>query len=231
MKTHSLKKYLLLLSLAITLSCAYFLLAGSVSKEITVSDKAAIEKLMVKNECSEIPDFEAEIACIKSIQRSIKELVPHTKCALPGTPIEPEQFIIRQHGCCYDRARFAEKALNYYGFETRHVAMYEQGRYGIFSLLAPGTNSHATSEVKTRKGWMGVDSNHPFLLITTNGTPQTYKSYKDYKDQLAYRMIPAEFYNRQLIVVYGLYSRHGKFHGINLPGPEFNLNELVFNLK
>jgi len=230
-KLRSFQKHLLLLLLVTTLSCAYFFLAGSVSKEITASDKVAIEKLMVGIECSNIRNFEAEIGCIKSIQRSIKKLVPHTRCAPPGNTIEPDQFIIRRHGCCYDRARFAEKALNYYGFETRHAALYERGRYGVFSLFIPGTNSHATSEVKTKNGWMGVDSNHPFLLITSNGKPQTYKSYKTYTDQLTDKLIPAEFYKKQLFVIYGLYSRHGRFHGLNLPSPEFNINELIYNFE
>lgn len=231
MKSCSLKNYLFLLLFVIALGCAYLLLAGSVSKEITASDKAAIEKLMVNRECSNIPDFESEIACIKSIQWSIKKLIPDTRCATPGNAIEPGPFLTRKYGCCYDRARFAEKALSHYGFETRHVALYERGPYGVFSLFVPGMDSHATSEVRTKKGWMGMDSNYPFLLITTDGKPQTYHSYKNYKNQLTEKMVPEEFYGKQLFVIYGLYSRHGKFHGPNLPGPEFNINELAFNFE
>ena len=97
-------------------------------------------------------------------------------------------------------------------------------------MLIGGIKSHATSEVKTSRGWLGVDSNHPFLLITQDNIPVKYSAYKAHFSELAYRMVPEEFYKDDLFVIYGLYSRHGKFHGPDLPSPEFNLNELWFNL-
>jgi hypothetical protein len=42
---------------------------------------------------------------------------------------------------------------------------------------------------------------------------------------------PKHFYDKKLLVIYGLYSRHGMFHGMNLPGPEFNQSELKYNIE
>jgi hypothetical protein len=183
----------------------------------------------VEKECAEKGKFDAEVHCIKSIQMVIRRLVPDSKCAIGN--IEPYDFISRGFGCCYDRARFMEKALNYYGFQTRHVALYDIGAYGIFSVFVPGISSHATTEVKTQKGWLGVDSNHPFLLMTRDGIALTYKTFRLWKNDIIDPVIPEKFYEKRLAVIYGLYSRHGKFHGPNLPGPEFNLKELKYNFS
>ena len=42
-------------------------------------------------------------------------------------------------------------------------------------------------------------------------------------------MEPYAFYDQDVDVIYGLYSRHGGFHGKQLPGPEYVLSELLWN--
>lgn len=209
---------------------AYVAFAGSVDKHITDPDRQAIMRLDADKRCSKHLEFGEEIACIQHVQNTIRELVPNFSCPENGSIIEPNEFIRRGVGCCYDRARFAEKALSYFGFETRHVAIYD-GSYGPLSLLIPGIDSHATTEVKTSRGWMGVDSNYPFLLITKNGEVLTYESYKLRRADLAYSIEPSGFYNKNFIVIYGLLSRHGKFHGKHLPAPEFTSQELFYNFQ
>jgi hypothetical protein len=205
----------------------YLYLAGSVDNELESTDIAAIKMLRVESTCLKKADFQSEILCIKSIQLAIQSLVPNRGCAAKGVRIEPLDFVQRGYGCCYDRARFMEKSLRFYGFKTRHVAIFDTSRFGLWSLLVPGIPSHATSEVFTTRGWMGVDSNEMFILMSKGQDPLTYK---DYKDEQLYTLAPVSFYsNDKLFVIYGLYSRHGMFHGLNLPAPEFNLAELVYN--
>jgi hypothetical protein len=216
------------LSVAFTI---YLMIAGQVSKELTKPDIDAIKSLKVENSCSSQSSFNDEITCILAIQSAITSAVTDRKCAAWRTSIEPESFLQRGYGCCYDRARFVEKALNYYGFETRHVALYDRDQYGYLGLLVPLISSHATSEVKTQKGWMGVDSNEPFILLSKDGGVSTYKNYKKNFVNSAYSMTPKNFYEHNLIVIYGLYSRHGMFHGLNLPSLEFNLKELIHNFS
>lgn len=214
--------------LAISLVYVYF--AGSVDKSITSDDIAAIHQLEINQTCNKRSSFQDEVACIKSVQNAIRTLVPNIQCAQRGEKIEPRHFILRGHGCCYDRARFTEKALTYYGYETRHVALYDLESHGLFGSFVPGIDSHATTEVKTSTGWMGVDSNEPFVLIVNDKQAFTYKNLKTNLQYSTHGIEPKAFYNRNLIVVYGLYSRHGMFHGVNLPVPEFNLKELLYNL-
>jgi hypothetical protein len=214
-----------------SLIALYIFLAGQVSKVITKEDQLSIERLGLGNQCEEKPDFDAEVLCVRAIQAAIKVLVPDTTCPPLGSIIEPSEFLRRKQGCCYDRARFTEKALIYYGFQTRHVALYDSEKYGGWSLLFPGVRSHATSEVNTVKGWMGVDSNFPFILITQGKLPLTYRNYQLHDDELVDKLMPLDFYRKKLLVVYGLYSRHGRFHGPDLPAPEFEVNELIFNFN
>lgn len=207
----------------------YLFFAGHVSKSITAADVDAIEKLSVQTSCAQVSSFPDEIACVKAIQLSIRALIPNNRCAGRGTTIEPLDFITRSFGCCYDRARFTEKALIYYGFETRHVAIYDVSKHGLLGFFIPGISSHATSEVLTTKGWMGVDSNEPFILLTKNKEVLTFRNFKKHADDLDDIVAPQSFYANDLMIIYGLFSRHGMFHGLNLPAPEFNFRELRHN--
>jgi hypothetical protein len=207
----------------------YMFFAGHVSKQLTKEDLYAVEKLSIGPRCLNTASFEDEIDCIKEVQSAIKELVPNMKCADKGTTIEPLEFLSRGYGCCFDRARFIEKALAYYGFTTRRAAMYDLTQYGWFGLLVPGIPSHAATEVLTKKGWMGVDSNELFILLTDQGEVLTYKSFKPFINNLTSNIANRSFYEKNIFVIYGLFSRHGMFHGPNLPIPEFNFRELLHN--
>lgn len=227
---HSKKITLIALTLVGTI---YLLFAGSVDNTLTDSDRNAISKLGSLPQCQYIRSFKDEVACASAVQQSIRTLLPENRCPTvdASLSVEPASFITRGYGCCYSRARFTEKALNYYGFKTRRVAIHADGPFGIPGTLMPSTASHATTEVLTRRGWMGVDSNEPFILLTRSGQPVTFKNYKEHLSELEHPPQPADFYQHDLSVVYGLYSRHGMFHGRPLPSPEFNLGELIFNFN
>lgn len=220
------------IALAIT-SGTYLMVAGSVDNRLTESDLEAIAKLGPLPQCRNIDGFEAQVSCARAVQQAIRTLLPTNRCPTIdfSLRVEPEYFIARGYGCCYSRARFTEKALNHYGLKTRHVAIHAKGPFGMPGTFIPDTASHATTEVLTERGWMGVDSNEPFILLTRSGQPVTFKNYKNHADELQQAPQPADFYQHDLSVVYGLYSRHGMFHGLPLPAPEFNLPELMYNLK
>ncbi len=219
--------------ISVVVVSTYLLIAGSVDNTLTESDLKAIAKLGPLPQCQHIDTFEADVNCAKAVQQAIRTLLPVNRCPKIdfSLRVEPEYFIARGYGCCYSRARFTEKALNHYGLKTRHVAIHAKGPFGIPGTFVPDTASHATTEVLTQRGWMGVDSNEPFILLTRSGQPVTFKNYKEHLDELQQAPQPADFYQYDLSVVYGLYSRHGMFHGLPLPSPEFNIFELTYNIR
>lgn len=226
------RKKIILLAFTLT-SSTYLLFAGQVDNTVTDTDIKSIAKLGPLPQCMKIDSFEAEVECISSVQQAIRRLLPVNRCPKVdfNLTVEPENFIARGYGCCYSRARFTEKALRYYGFKTRHLSIHADGPFGIPGTFLLETASHATTEVLTTRGWMGVDSNERFLLLTRSGQPLTFKNFRYYKDDLRDTPQPADFYQHDLTIVYGLYSRHGMFHGRPLPSPEFNTDELIYNFQ
>ncbi|WP_453972775.1 transglutaminase domain-containing protein [Amorphus sp. MBR-141] len=208
---------------------AYAAFALSVDNRLTEDDIEAIKTLGIERDCEEIGGkFDKEIACLKSVQHAVQS-IGSTECASKSDLIEPAEFLERNHGCCFDRARFIEKAARYFGFQTRHVFLIAPSHgFSITNALPLGQNSHATSEVLTSRGWLGVDSNEPFILLNADANPMTYREAVSSEQGLRI-MEPKEFFSQGLDIVYGLYSRHGFFHGKNLPGPEFVLSELMHN--
>ena len=172
--------------------------------------------------------YEKEVECLLAIQASVQS-IGEERCAVASDIIEPSEFLRRNYGCCFDRARFIEKASRYFGFETRHVFLIQPYEgLSISNFLPLGQGSHATSEILTSKGWLGVDSNKPFILLTESGAPTTYRNAINNINAFPL-MAPRSFYTEELDVIYGLYSRHGNFHGKNFPGPEYVLSELLWN--
>lgn len=210
----------------------YFSIASPVSKDLTPIDIKVIEDIKADFDCANVSRFADQITCVKSVQLGLKKLIPDMKCANRGTTIEPEAFLARKYGCCYDRARLLEKIFLYYDLDSRHVALYDKSKYGLLAMVVPGVSSHATLEVKTERGWMGVDSNELFVLLTKSGDPVIYADLFDKQDSIKDNLVPKNFYSRELLAIYGLYSRHGMFHGLNLPSPEINYQDFFsFNFS
>jgi hypothetical protein len=198
-----------------------------VNNELTADDITAINSLEVGNLCTNISTYESEITCVSSIQSKIQSM-GSKNCALKGSEIEPLSFIKRKHGCCFDRARFIEKALRYYGFKTRHIFLIQPyNGISFLNFLPLGQMSHATSEVKLSSGWTVIDSNEPILLSINKKSYSYSQALKI--EEIKRKLSPKWFYKKDIDVIYGVYSRHGFFHGLNFPGPEFNLKELLYN--
>lgn len=226
------------IGLIVTLIFTFMLYVNNaliVDNSLTIKDKSAIKALDVSDICSQRIglEFYEEIECLASIQKAVQG-IGKNNCAQKIDIIEPYEFLKRGYGCCFDRARFIEKAARYFGYETRRVFMI-QPKYGasFTNTLPLGQASHAASEVLTIKGWIGIDSNEPFLLLDKHGNPKTYRLALDSIDEFP-MMVPRTFFVEKSVVkdfdiIYGLYSRHGNFHGKNLPGPEFVISELLWN--
>jgi hypothetical protein len=213
----------------LALVALYVVAAGSVSKGLSREDLQAIGMLRADAFCRDRSGFSAELRCIRHVQAAVLAIGRSGSCAPKGSRIEPMDFIRRGYGCCFDRARFIEKALGHYGYATRRVALYSR-RYGLAGLLSQWIGSHAGTEVRTARGWLAVDSVQPFVLMTREGRPLRYA---DYGNPSAGRPTqgPAprhDFrFDRPYFVIYGLYSRHGRFHGPDLPAPEIHYPDFI----
>ena len=210
------------------LCIAYIAFGLQVDNRLTFSDIDAIHSLGVAKNCASIANYAQEVACIAAIQQNV-QAIGGRQCAGWGDVIEPHAFLRRGYGCCFDRARFIEKAARYYGFETRHLFLVEN-HYWLYvaNLLQLGQMSHATSEVLTSRGWLGVDANRPWLLISEENSPLSYEQALGI-NMSPKHVLPRSFDPEKVDIIYGLYSRHGFFFSPKLPGPEFVFTELLFN--
>lgn len=207
----------------IILLVIYIFVSGNVDKKLDSDSIKIVRSMNLDNYCKK-NTLRGIYACASAAQHYIADKIPDHRCAARGQSIEPSAFFSRGYGCCYDRARLLGRVFKYYGINTRRVAIYHDHGWGILALAMPGIDSHATIEVKTPEGWMGVDSNETFILRRRDGRPVRYVDLQNpfVKDKLEQQPRPGWFYDAKYVVVYGLYSRHGMFHGRNLPGPEIN---------
>ena len=206
------------------LTCLFVLLwLNSVEDEPTPEDIDTISSVFGDVTCAGVTEFQEQVTCIRGLQTILRMQIPDMRCADRNINIEPPEFVARGYGCCFDRARILEKALKHMGYEVRRLALFDSSNHQSLTLAIPGVPSHATLEVLTSKGWMGVDSNELFVLIDKeNMSPLTYQDIPSTRDRLLYEPVPKAFFGDDLIGVYGLYSRHGLSHYPMIPGPEIN---------
>ena len=211
----------------------YLFASINVSKKITKNDVETIKKLKVKKFCSNINSFKEEINCISKVQESIIKIVTKKNCRKGFINSEPFDFVRDNYGCCFDRARFIEKTLTYYGFKNRRVFIISSEKLGIFAFLVPSNtivpiSNHAVTEVKTSKGWLGVDSYTKFIAIDENLNPYTFRNLQKSKIKFPNMTV---FKNKTYNVI-GLYSRKGNYHKPYIPLlPELNFKDFLFNFK
>ena len=207
----------------------YFLISIGVSKSISEDDKYITKLLDVDKECLKINSYDQEIKCIKTIQESQLNIITGKDCRGKYINLGSKEVIKLNTACCFDRSRITEQTLQIYGFKVRHVHLNETSKWGYFNLLIPNTSSHAVSEVLTSKGWLGVDSNEPFVLLDENNYPNTYE--KAIANGLINYHSKHNFYKNTMTYVIGLYSRNGTFFEPFLPYvPEINFNDFIGNL-
>lgn len=222
------------LAVAFLMAALYFL--SDVSQELSSLDIEAIRSLSVDSKCRNLASFDSKVSCIELIQSRLLAISEDKKCYEPSDVArpnhEPFAFLERGYGCCFDRSRFIEKALQYYGMRVRHVSVFDELETPVFlSLLKPGIKSHAFSEVHTDRGWVVVDSFDLFIGMDRSGNiydaKQMPSAHKDETIQWAYD-VPKNF-KRDYTAVYGLYSRHGKFYPPYVPVPDVDWKQVFIS--
>ena len=188
---------------------------------------------------AEAASFADEISIISAVQDAVLAHAPENVGLSMDAPREPEYLYRARKGLRYDRSRVIEKTLTHMGFETRHVAIYSTAKTGsaMESLLTPGNPSHAVSEVRTRKGWLVIDSNGRWLALTEGGTPMSTRELlaaaTGRGDERAWtqrnRSPMNPIFSEPYTYVIGLYSRHGRFYPPYTPMPDVNIGQLLQN--
>lgn len=207
----------------VTLVLAMFLglaVYTNVPTEVTAEDIGVFREIGLHQPITPLT-FEQQIALIRKVQSEVFKRAPLGD-GIPGYEArEPADLMRRvRHGLCYDRSRTFDKAFKYLGLESRHVYLLYKGDKSFLSaLFHRGQSSHAVTEVKTRKGWMFVDSNTEWVALTRQGEPvnadEVWRRYGDFAQA-------PEYLNSPWWAIRGMYSRKGHLYAPYVPFPEFN---------
>lgn len=222
----------------ILLAIVAVVLVHDVSKKITPEDVIALQTIYPKAPIdSDTLDFEEQIMLIKEFQAAIHQKIGRVIPIDYDSPREPTDLLQHETGLCYDFSRTIEKFLLFNNFKVRHVAIYQtDSTLGkLKSFIKPGALSHSLTEVKTKKGWLIVDSNYEWLSLDSVGHPISFKQFCKAKAQgqsihwrLPLEPIYLPFYETCPVYIYGLYSRHGGFYPPFTIIPDYNFRELFF---
>ncbi len=182
------------------------------------------------------PTYEDELRFIVSVQRLVLGAAPGNVGLPFDQQREPKDLLAAKTGLCFDRSRAIEKILRYAGFKTRHIAIYatEKTNTAIKSIITPGIESHAVTEVLTQNGWLVVDSNAPWVSADSNDQPISIEAIKlNIENTIAIewgKEPPTAIYTKPFTFVFGLYSRHGRFYPPYNFVPDINYGEFFQNL-
>lgn len=217
---------LIRLGIASILVLAGLIFYTNVETSLTPEDTAVFENILGINKPTRSLSYSEEIKLIRKVQAKAFIVAPVGEGIAEEQRREPADLLRAGQGLCYDRSRFLDKALNYAGFETRHVyLLYRNGeKYFITSLFQRGHPSHAATEVKTSRGWLFVDSNSPWIAVSRNGIPidadNVWKKKVEFDSAPEYLLEPSW-------AIRGMYSRHGGFYPPYIPFPEFNWRDFL----
>lgn len=178
-------------------------------------------------------NFDEQIALIHRVQSNVLDISPNGNGIPHYLERRPQNLFQSGQGLCYDRSYVLELIFKYLGFETRHVSLYWNNpkRFVFTDLTQKGIQSHAISEVKTKKGWLIVDSNAKWTGINHLLLPLSIKKLNYNVATIAWATPPPSlFYSKQHHYIYGLYSRHGKFYPPYNLIPDYNIKELLYNI-
>jgi hypothetical protein len=215
-----------------------FLAWSAVDNELTADDAHFVAAFgPAASKLADGATYLDEVRFIRLVQRTALDIAPGNTGIPFGQPREPRNLYEAGSGMCYDRSRTVEKVLRHHGFRTRHLAIYSTVQTGSAarSLLTPGTDSHAVTEVLTRRGWLVVDSNLPWVSVQEDGNPvsmaRIHAAALPGGAPIAWQAAPPlAIYRDTFTFVYGLYSRHGQFYAPYNFVPDVNYGELVQNL-
>lgn len=218
-----------------------FFLLHNVSRKITPADRVVFTKLLEDDEFYRLEknknDFSKEIEQVKAIQILIQDLAPNGTSPIPQNySRQPVDLLNAKSGLCYDRAYTLAKLYRYLGWETRHVALYQNdpGQYNLLELFNRKIKSHASIEVKTQRGWLIIDPDEPWISLAVDSSVHCYVEVQKAEKTIVWLQSPTMSMSWHLtklpIVVYGLYSRHGRFFPPYNFIPDVNWRELLHNI-
>ena len=204
---------------------------SEVDTSLTKEDIKIIRQLNLDNNCINTDTIVKQIECVSSIQNKIFSivLVSHDGIGYNRTR-EPKDLVKEKKGLCYDRSRFIEKVFTFYNINYRHVAIHFTDDNSSFPYLKKGSFSHAFTEIYTSKGWMVVDSIEPFIGMDKKGKVYTAKAIKEkqnFKD-IHNNTLPLNLTLGDYSVIYGLYSRHGKYYPPYNKLPDINWGQFLY---
>jgi hypothetical protein len=232
------KSKLKFLGIIILITFAVLASLHEVDNSLTNEDVEYLPKYFAENRIdSKFMSYEDQIDLIVKIQNSVLFRINKSKGFPLNSKREPKELYAQREGMCYDRSRVIEKMLRFFGFKTRHIAIYskENSKSNIEILLTPGIRSHAITEVLTKEGWIVVDSNNHWISLGRNNKPISIKeiqlSSNDNSPVKLKTPFPSTIYSNSFIFIYGLYSRHGYFYPPFNPIPDINYSELIQNFK
>lgn len=213
----------------------------SVDVTVTREDRECIQAFLSENHIEPLPSnrtYEEELKFIHAVQ----EAVLKTISGWTGIPLnqsrEPRAVYEQRLGLCYDRSRLKEKIYRLSGFPVRHVALYStiREKYKWMALLKSEFSGHSISEIKTRKGWLVVDSNVVWISLDEKNRPVSLKEmqadflHRKIKWSPYYLQFIQDIYKEEFVYVYGLYSRHGRFYPPFNRIPDISWGEFLQNI-
>jgi len=209
---------------------------NQVDNKITQEDVSFITDkfLNLKRDDPYKKSYQKQLQLISLIQHSVFVVARPMVGIEKGKPREPKDLYLKQSGLCFDRSRVIEKILRYYGFKTRHIALYstKDTRSVLKSLVMPGIASHAFTEVSTTKGWLVVDSNSEWLSLDKHNNPISVEEIHNNKERVINKLkneLPSFVYEDDFLIIYGLYSRHGMYYPPYNNIPDINYSEFLDN--
>lgn len=197
----------------------------NVPTRLQPEDNVAIKAILEVQKKPDLDGFDDEIDAIRWTQARVFKVAPDMVPIPDYSNREPMDLLKAKTGLCYDRSRALDKALQWLGFETRHVYILfaDPGdTTGVDQFLVHALSrslSHAVTEVKTSRGWLMVDSNVRWISLSRNGQPVPAGQVHDRRSELD--NLP-EWGSTPFWAIRGMYSRKGQLYRPFLPFPELN---------
>ncbi len=253
------KRILLKAFLFIGFSLLIFALLLNASLRVSSNDKQYIEYFMkewkLDNSLGAVhQSFDNQITFISRLQDSTMSQFVNGEVA-PAYSTNMEYYYTQRKGLCFNRSFFQEKILKYAGFKTRHLYIYfteDSTPTRSRDMFKKRLLSHAMFEVKTKKGWMAVDTNGNWIALDENQEPMTLGEVRKrlMEERLVLAKMPTKgtiFFNQLPVkynfkFLYGIYSRHGEYldsgpveklfqnSALIRSTPDYNLREFFYNL-
>lgn len=206
------------------------------SDPVTDEDIVYAKKILAENnvKTTDIHEsFSSELLFIQSVQLAVLNHTAELKPIAMYHTRNLKDVYEQKRGLCYDKSHAIEKILRVYGFEIRHISIYyittRYEKYWIYFM--PKSLSHAVTEVRTKKGWMLVDSVSSFLGLTLDSEPVCLSQVREKTWQTKTRnsLVLPRHYRKNYVFVYGVYSRNGKLYPPYTLIPDYIMRELKYN--